>query len=322
MASQHAGYFDPPRNLTMSATPRPQQMIEFAYQLVLAGEKPTADRLRAEFGGSQTTAVQALQAFWTDYLPDRLRAVEVDDPGFPAVLRNALKEIWQAAQDHARAALAEKEARLEAERDALVARAQAAESALAAAQDAAQEEREAMAAALRDHDEELRHLRERTALLQRTVQETEEQAKLASESARREIGALTAERDRLSLAVRALQEERAALSAQHETALARLEALWSARVEELKALHHDAEQRLRVELDAARTQAEKARQAEQRLREGFDGRLEAVQRRYEALLREEREAGDRRLADARSDIRRLERMVQPASPAADPAAQG
>lgn len=290
-------------------TDRTQQMIEFAFQLVLAGERPTADRLRAEFGGSQTTAVQALQAFWADYLPARLKAAEVDDPSFPSALRDALRDLWQAAQELAHAALAEQAQRLEAERAALIARAQDAESALAAAQEAAHEERESMAASLRDRDEEARHLRERVALLERAAQEAEEQAQRTSESARREIAALIAERDRLSVALRAVQEERAALTAQHEAAIARLDALWEARVEELKSLHHDAEQRLRVELDAARTQAEKARQAEQRLREGFDGRIEAVQRRYEALLREEREAGDRRLADARSDLRRLEAQI-------------
>lgn len=302
-------------------TDRSQQMIEFAFQLLLAGERPTADRLRAEFGGSQTTAVQALQAFWTDYLPARLKAAEVDDPSFPSALRDALRDLWRAAQEQAHAALAEQAQRLEAERAALVARAQDAESALAAAQETAHEERESMAAVLRDRDEEARHLRERVTLLERAVQEAEEQTQRISESARREIASLIAERDRLSAALRAIQEERAALAAQHETAIARLEALWSARVEELKSLHHDAEQRLRVELDAARTQAEKARQAEQRLREGFDGRLEAVQRRYEALLREEREAGDRRLADARSDLRRLEaqlaKVLEQQTPPAD-----
>jgi len=275
------------------------QMLELAYALTRKGIRPTADALTAELGGSKTTAVQALQVFWQDYLPPRLSEGDATaDDAPPETIAALTKEVWRRAIDYADRQLEAKTASARAE---------------------AESEREAMAAertALADEHERLSELaREagaaaKAALLQRDDAEAlRKTAALANSTLEDRLAAATStnarsdrEVDRLEQALRAFDAERAELVSQQATAMETLRASHEAILKDQRDNQDKTETHLRVELDAARTEAKQARQDATKAREGWDGKLEAERLRGERALAEDRGQATARMSAMRADL--------------------
>lgn len=278
-----------------------QTMLDHAYHLLRQGQRPTADALVATCGGSKATATQVLGEFWSSYLPPRLASeIAPADAGPPGTVLALAREVWQRALDFADQALQTK-------MKAALEQAEEVKEQLTAERDALDREHEEMAestrAAERRADEattELVSLRaqhaEILAMNAAILRERDEMNRLLSERA--------SECQRLVAAMTTLTEERAALVAQHVASAGEAQRLADARLEdqrreaserlaEIKGLYHESESRLRVELDAARTDANKARQEAQKVREGWEGRVEAERVRAARELAE-------RLAEAKA----------------------
>ena len=110
---------------------------EAGLQLLRAGQRPTAERIRQLIGqGAQQTILSALDDLWIE-VGERLR-----DPRLPTALLAPVTALWSAAVSEAGAQWAEARAALEAQRDA----AQAEIARLVAAAAAAEQARLALAA--------------------------------------------------------------------------------------------------------------------------------------------------------------------------------
>lgn len=122
------------------------QVATAADQLLLAGERPTIERVRAVLGtGSPSTLIRHLDGWWRDLgrrLADKQRQVAIPDA--PDSVTDLASALWRAAveagQDHAEAALAghrqrlrEDEKSLQAERHAIAQENQARQTAVAEA---------------------------------------------------------------------------------------------------------------------------------------------------------------------------------------------
>lgn len=85
--------------------------------MICTGERPSADKLVGRLGGSKTTAVSALRAFWSTDLPRRMQAQHVVPP---TEIHSLAVRVWtdalQLARTEADATQAAVRASLEAER--------------------------------------------------------------------------------------------------------------------------------------------------------------------------------------------------------------
>jgi len=102
-----------------------QDVHQAAYDLVIAGERPTVERIRAHLGtGSPNTVIRHLDSWWLA-LATRLgeEGGKAPLPDAPAALARLAGEWWDVAMreatDHAAARLADAHAALAAERTAL-----------------------------------------------------------------------------------------------------------------------------------------------------------------------------------------------------------
>ncbi|MGH8077771.1 MAG: DNA-binding protein, partial [Lysobacter sp.] len=101
----------------------PEGEVFAAADRVLArGERPTTERVRAELGRGSPARVGQLLEQWWDALSKRL-AGESRLPELPAEVAAAFKSVWASASAHGRqdaeAALAERQAQLQAEQAVL-----------------------------------------------------------------------------------------------------------------------------------------------------------------------------------------------------------
>lgn len=271
----------------MNAKPSPiERHVAYATELVLAGNRPTVDLLVARLGGSRTTAQKALNEFWAERLPRLLAGRQCEDD-MPPPVREAAAALWgearRLADEAAAAALADEKRALavrQAELDGALAsiaeeRRQAADRAAELEANAARHE-QARRQAESERDaarQEALALREQCADYAARVEALEADLIAVQDEHRRAIAALraaeTAHAEERMALVRAHQaqmeqaqagwrEERAALQAAHAQALS-----------ELKEAYHASEQRLRVDLDAARTQATQATRAAEKAREAL-----------------------------------------------------
>lgn len=245
-----------------------ERYLELAQQLVERGRRPTLDVLVATLGGSRTTAQKALTEFWESRLPSLLNAKQAEST-VPAPVLEVAAAIWStakaaadtAAQDAFDVRMRGLEAR-EAETDAVLAgvaaeraRHEASTTEMArtiGAQKEQLEQRGAEAAAAK----------EKAATLAQAL-ELREQELEAERSRAREL------EDRLAAEVQGRAAEVATLRAEHAAATDAAErrtvseretltAGHAAAISALKQAYHDGEQRLRVDLDAARTAGSKA----------------------------------------------------------------
>ena len=97
-----------------------EQVDRAADALVVAGDKPTVEKIRAHLGtGSPNTIVRMLEV-WRQGLAERLQEA-LSLPGVPADVGQAMAEIWRLAVDHAtriaQAQLAQEREALEQARD-------------------------------------------------------------------------------------------------------------------------------------------------------------------------------------------------------------
>jgi len=93
-----------------------EQLLFGALALLRAGTRPTADMLVGQFGGSKATAVKAMELFWASWLPERLAAGALVPP--PDAVDQAVRAVWELAQQAATKGLAGERAQLENERTA------------------------------------------------------------------------------------------------------------------------------------------------------------------------------------------------------------
>jgi DNA repair exonuclease SbcCD ATPase subunit len=302
------------------------EMHERAYALLKAGQRPTADALLAEFGGSKSTAVQALQEFWTTYLPPRLtEEAAASGDGPPQTAVNLATELWRRALEYA-------ETQLEAKRAAAIAETESERAEIEAEREAMEDERQQLkeaaetaqreAAAARLAAQEAEANRKRVAAANATLEVRIEGLETA-------LADRTAEARRLTEALESLGAEREILVEAHRNTLESLTKAHAERIEELRTLHVDTDARWRVELDAARTEVKQARLDAQKAREGWDGKLEAERLRGERALEAERGLHAVRLAEVREglegQISLLKQLVEQARSEAQkpvPVAQG
>lgn len=275
------------------------QMLDRAYALLKAGQRPTADALVAELGGSKATAVQALQEFWTSYLPPRLTEdANATSEGPPQTALALATELWRRALEYA-------DTQLEAKRAAALAETESERAELEAEREAMEDERQRLkeeaetaqrsAAAARTAAEEAELMRQRTAAANAVLEGRVEALEAAAAERAAEIR-------RLSEALASLGAEREILVAGHRDTLESLAKAHAERIEELRTLHVDTDARWRVEVDAARTEAKLARQEAAKTREGWEGRLEAERLRGERAVATEREQHAARLAEVREGL--------------------
>jgi chromosome segregation ATPase len=301
-----------------------QQMLDHAYHLLRQGQRPTADALLAACGGSKATAVQALAEFWTTYLPPRLASeASSGDGGPPGTVLALAREVWQRALTFA-------DQELQAKTKAALDEAEAIKEQLTAEREALDREHEEMAeatrAAERRADEAIAEL---TSLRAHHAEVMAMNATLLRdrEEAQRALAERQAEVERLTAALASLTAERQTLIEQHKAAIDALRQQYESRldaqsrdaaekVKELRDIWHEVETRLRVELDATRTELTKARQETQRVRDGWEGRLEAERSRAAKELAE-------RLAEAKASadaqIAMLRDLIVRLTPAASEA---
>lgn len=87
---------------------------ERAWLMLALGQKPTADALLKDLGGTKQTAVAALRTFWSEYVRQKVTGKAVGD--VPQVVVELAGNVWQLARSVARsdaeATLAERRARL------------------------------------------------------------------------------------------------------------------------------------------------------------------------------------------------------------------
>lgn len=249
-----------------------QTMLDHAYHLLRQGQRPTADALVSTCGGSKATATQVLGEFWSSFLPPRL-ATEIPggDATPPGTVLALAAEVWRRALDHAN-----KE--LQPQVTAAIEEAEEAKAQIAL-------QRERMSESTREAERRIEETLSELASLRAKHQEaiaSNTELRRERDDSRRSLAERELECQRLSAAMSALNEERATLIAN----MAELQRQAATRIEdqrrevgerlsEIKALYHESESRLRVELDAARTDASKARQDAVRARDGWEGRLEA-----------------------------------------------
>lgn len=289
-----------------------------AWSLICTGERPSADKLVARLGGSKATAVSALRVFWATELPARMQAQHVIAPTpIHALAARIWTEAQQLARKDADAALASAHAALDADRAALQAERQAlagreqehaAQLAAANAQAArlAGAERE-LRSRLEAQESTLKELREQRDRLTRTADSLEVLLAAAQEKHEAKRTQLEARLDTLAGALQ--QAETQAAAAQQalataqalaarvpglEAALAQARAQGEAAVREVSASmasqhqaaldavkesHQKVVDNLLLQVDAARTETAKVREAgaatEKALRLRID-RLEAT----------------------------------------------
>lgn len=286
-----------------------------AWALICTGERPSADKLVARLGGSKATAVSALRAFWATELPARLQAQHVVAPTpIHALAAKVWTEAQQLARQDADAALASahaelaaERAALQAERQALAGREQEHAAQLAAAHTQAARlaatERE-LRARLEAQEATLQDLREQRDRLTRTADSLEALLAAAQEKHDAKRAQLEA---RLDALVDALQQAEGQLAAAQqalasaqaradrvpglEAALAQARAQGEAAVREVsvsmarqhqaaldavKESHQQVVDHLLLQVDAARTETRKAREAGAATEKALRQRLERL----------------------------------------------
>lgn len=267
------------------------RLITAGLDMLRRGLRPTVDLLVAECGGSRTTATAALADLWSQSLPGLLARAEGTDDTPEPVLR-AMRTLWTDALGIGAEKAAEA---LQGERDRITAE----RSTIETERQEAAVQREAYAARLgeieaslteahRDKDaaqEAVRAARDELQLAQDQIEEHRdgnarlseqlghardelEQLRVALKDAAAE---LEGERQRFAseaAGIRAAAESNlAAAKADADTRLSALNDTHAAAYDSLKTAYHDSEQRLRVDLDAERTDGQKKSQ-----------RIEALQR--------------------------------------------
>lgn len=257
-----------------------ERHLAAALQMLLRGVRPTVDLLVMECGGSRTTGQKALNELWEHRLPALLSAREYEDD-VPVSVREAIGAVWR-------------EARVQADKQA--------QDAFLQAHATLDAQRAEMTAVLAGIEAERQQAREHVARLESQITDlVNEAAALRAEGVeqaecikelRRECDALAealagqeAEANRLSLALAEAKRQAEQVAGEHASAL-RDAALQQERlrseaeaerdaqraahqqaIDALKSAYVDSEARLRVDLDAARTELGQARKAaEQALR--------------------------------------------------------
>ena len=273
-----------------------EQVNEAIEQLLLAGERPTIERVRATLGtGSPNTLTRMLDTWWKG-LGDRLTAQRQSAavPGAPAAVVDAASALWEAAlaagQAHAEAAVAPERAALAetlTTMEAAIARERASAEAADRARQAAVAATEGANAALLISNQRVNDLLRQVSQLEARIQEL--------------VGRGEALEASLRKAVSDAESNRAAAAAE------RMEL--QAHVRRIEDRAHAEVDRLRQELKAANTErTAQGREHSAALRAANQARQVEEVRRHEA----EREA-----AAAQARVQVLERqLTQPSVRAA------
>lgn len=262
-----------------------ERHLHAAQEMLVRGCRPTVDLLVNACGGSRTTAQKALAELWENRLPALLSAREYED-NVPVPVREAVGALWREAREQAEAdaldAFREANAALDAERvemRAVLAGIEAERTQARETLEAAQAISVQLEAELTGYAADLADTAQRLAL-------TEKDRDAWFEGHARQEGTIA------DLSVRIADAERTARDAAsaHAAALARMRAEAEAErdaqrlahqhaIDALKSAYVDSEARLRVDLDAARTDAAHARRA-------LDAAGKQQREREDALLRE------------------------------------
>ncbi|MFC0679443.1 DNA-binding protein [Lysobacter korlensis] len=211
-----------------------------ADALLLAGERPTVDRIRQHLGtGSPNTVTRMLDLWWKALGP-RLSAQQrkVELPAAPEPVAALASQLWEqalaCARDDADTAIA-------AEREALARAREAAEERISAAESATVTAREAEARAAQALATAHQRLDDRQALVDRQSAQIDDLSRQRDEAVK--LG------QQLQAEVLALRERLQALQAEHESA------------REAQAAHLRAvEDRAHVEVDRARQETRELKQ--------------------------------------------------------------
>ena len=256
------------------------------------GIRPTVDALLTECGGSRTTAQKALEELWTHRLP-LLLAQRQTESDLPPPVQAGMLAVWReataAADAKATAAFAEAMRGIEAERAEIRATLAAIEAERTRHGEAMQQaqariaEQDGLLAQQREALDTLEaRLKEQVTLWERAIAARDEANRLLAD-------ARASLEKREQDAQQAAAAHAVALAAIKDEALAEREAQRKAHAEAmdaLKAAYVDAETRLRVDLDAARTEAAKAGKALESARREHQQAIEALRQELAALRKQ------------------------------------
>lgn len=76
---------------------RKTQYFQCAVELLKSGQRPSADQLVHRCGGSKTTALAALDQFWSKQLPDLIAGNADFNEAIPQPVREAAMTLWSTA---------------------------------------------------------------------------------------------------------------------------------------------------------------------------------------------------------------------------------
>lgn len=251
-----------------------ERHLAAAQQMLLRGVRPTVDLLVMECGGSRTTGQKALNELWEHRLPALLSAREYEDD-VPVPVREAIGAVWREAcvqaDTQAQEAFRQAHVTLDAERAEMTAVLAGIEAERAQAREHAAEQDARIAGLVN----QLADQETASAKQAECITELQGECDALAES----LVAQEAESNRLTLALATLKQQAEQDALRHADALRAAELLQARQrseaeaeretqraahqqaIDALKSAYVDSEARLRVDLDAARTELAQARKA-------------------------------------------------------------
>lgn len=291
-----------------------ERHLHAAQRMLLRGIRPTVDLLVNECGGSRTTAQKALAELWENRLPGLLSAREYED-NVPVPVREAIGAVWRSAREQAETAAQEAFREANVALDAERAEMNAVLAGIAAERAQARERADSLGAEIEqlagERDSLAAELKEQTQRLAATEQDRDawrtshkdkeaEAAGLACEldEARQRASAVAAEH---AAALREAGEALARQRAEAETEREAQRAAHQQAIDALKAAYVDSEARLRVDLDAARTELAQSRKAAEKASQAHRDREDELLREV-AALKATRRAGAVRVISRKTPL--------------------
>lgn len=299
-----------------------ERHLHAAQRMLLRGVRPTVDLLVNECGGSRTTAQKALAELWENRLPGLLSAREYED-NVPVAVREAVGALWREAREQAETAAQDAFRAANASLDAERAEMQAILAGIHAEREQARAQAETLHATIEqlagERDARIAELGEQARRLA-LIEKDRDAWFVAHERVAADAASVAEKLDEARLLAHATAAEHAAalreaaeqLTRQRAEAEADREAQRAAHqeaIDALKAAYVDSEARLRVDLDAARTELAQSRKAAERAAQAHREREDELLREVAALKAVPR-AGAVRMIGRKSPLSPRKKVAQ------------